>query len=252
MPATPYAKLLVSVDGGGPQSGGIDVSSGATLDFSAESTVGWQQQRWEFYEYPEGWTAPSGWGTADDGTIFSDDKAPDQVTLPDAADIWGVWMVRLKIDGQLDDDVNVIPGLLDEATSLSMPSPQGQRDTGALEIEQFTTATTRHKGIWRSYQRNLRILESGIGARPIAETAISVLLVNITHNTMVATVGGITISLPAAPSNKETFIVKNIAATDITVAGNGHNIDDQAAITLSQWEACTFVYSAASGIWVIV
>jgi hypothetical protein len=157
---TPYAKLQVSVNGGANTFGGVDVPSGATLQFTGESIVSWRQQRWAFADYPEGWAVPSGWTQRSDGLIYSLDVVPPLVTLPDAATLWGVWMPDLRVNTQVDDDINLIDGLYDRSTALSMLSPSGLRDMGALEELQFTSAMTRHKKWLRSWQQNLRALEN--------------------------------------------------------------------------------------------
>lgn len=161
MPTTPYAKLLVSVNGGANTDGGMDVPSTATIQFVAESTVGWLRCRWEIFDYPEGWLTPAGWTLAPSGTIFSNAFVPALITLPANADLWGVWMPRLLVNEQLDDNVNELAGLIDkDTTALSMLSPSGLRDSGAREKQHFTTPTTRIKNWLRSYQRNLRALEN--------------------------------------------------------------------------------------------
>lgn len=170
MPATPYAKLLVSVNGGGPTSGGIEpVPSGATIQLLAESVVGWTQAVWEIVDYPEGWTAPAGWSTRANGTIYySGVTPPPSFTLPDITqsaniDLWGKWCFRLRVNEQVSNDTKAIGNLLDESTQLSMPSFNGQIDIGAREGEQFCTTTTKHKRWIRAHQRNLRKVERLIG-----------------------------------------------------------------------------------------
>jgi hypothetical protein len=162
MPATPYAKLLVSVNGGGPTSGGIDIPSAASIQFSFESTVGWTRARIEISDYPEGWATPAGWTLRADGTIYWDwtGMNPSAITFPDNGVLWGVWMPRLLVNEQLDDDQNIIGDLLDSTTALSLLSPEGLRDIGAREEDHFTTVTTRIKKWIRSYQRNLRAVQS--------------------------------------------------------------------------------------------
>lgn len=160
---TPYAKVLVSVNGGGNTSGGIDIPSAATIALSAESTVGWTQARWEIIDYPEGFTAPAGWSTAADGTIYSTSFTPSSFTLAAASTRWGKWHFRLRVNEQVADDQNIIENLVDSTTIIHMLSPNGQRDTAAGETTQFCTSTTMVKGWVRDYQRNLRIIEPLLG-----------------------------------------------------------------------------------------
>lgn len=163
MPATPYAKVLASVGGGAPTSGGLDVAGGSTLDLSAESTVGWKQAVWEFYDYPEGWATPAGWTLRADGVVFYAGFTPPQITMPLASVRWGVWMLRLRVNEQVIDDKNRLANLLDDTTAISIASPKGQRDIGARERSHFTTESTRLKAWLRSYQRNLRVIEGLLG-----------------------------------------------------------------------------------------
>lgn len=158
MPA--YAKILISVNGGANQSGGIEVPSAAVIRHRGESTVGWLRQRWEYLDYPEGWATPAGWTLeAATGIIYSTAVEPDDITLPADAVLWGKWFPRLMINEQLDTDQRLDGSLLDDTTILSMLSPNGLRDTAARETSQFTTATTRFKNFLRDYQRTLRTID---------------------------------------------------------------------------------------------
>ena len=157
MPTAPYAKVLVSVDGAANTSGGIDVAAGAVVTFSAESTVGWRQQLWEIYDYPEGWTTPAGWTKADDGTIYSTAVTPASITMP--TDLWGPWGMRLTVNDGIDVDPTIAAGLVDETTALMVLSPKGQRALMALEGGQFCTPTTLRKQWVRTSQRNAKALE---------------------------------------------------------------------------------------------
>lgn len=156
------AKVLASIDGAPNASGGLEVPSGATIQLSAESTVGWTQATWEFFDYPEGWTAPDGWSTRADGTVYFDGYTPPAFTMPANTTLWGVWMLRLSVI--LDNDPSVI--FADEATCFSILSPKGQRGIGARESEQFTSPTTRMKRWLRSLQKNAIALEAAIDAIP--------------------------------------------------------------------------------------
>lgn len=165
MPATPYAKLLVSVNGGAATSGGVDAPSAATLQFSAESIVGWTQQQYEIYEYPEGFATPAGWTLRADGVIYYASSAtPPLVTLPANAVLWGPWSVRLKINESLDDDDTAVPNLVDETTIVHMASPHALRMVAALEGTQFCTSTTLHKRWVRTLQRSLIAIETLLGS----------------------------------------------------------------------------------------
>lgn len=199
MPSSPYAKALVSVNGAGNTSGGVDVASAATLQFSGESTVGWRQQRWEIYEYPEGFATPGSWTLGADGTIYSTSVTPALVTLPANTALWGPWAVRLKINEAIDDNATVVPNLTDETTICNMLSPLGQRMLAALEGVQFCTATTLQKAWVRSLQRNgitIEALLAGTGATSPNPKPQS-LLADFTCTTS-ASGGSTNLSLPVA------------------------------------------------------
>ena len=130
MPSTPYAKILVSVDGGALTSGGLTVAAGASIHLQAESTVGWSgtpAPKWEIYEYPAGWSAPAGWSTdAQTGAFYFLGVSPPDFDLPDIS-LWGKFLLLLTVDGKLVDD----------ATGLSVLSTQGFTDVAFGESNQF-------------------------------------------------------------------------------------------------------------------
>jgi hypothetical protein len=137
---TPYAKLYASINGGAIDDEGIEIASAATVQFSYESTVGWLRARVEITDYPEGWATPAGWSLAADGTIYWTWTGidPPLITMDANTVVWGVWMVRLLVNEQLDDSENVVEGLLDDELALSMLSPSGLRSMGAREGQHFT------------------------------------------------------------------------------------------------------------------
>lgn len=223
--STPYAKLLVAVNGGAPTSGGIDVPSAATVQFSAESTVGWRQQRWEIYDYPEGWATPAGWSLAADGTVYSTDLAPAAITLPANTDLWGGWAPRLKINEAVDDDATTIANLVDETTALMMLSPRGLRDVFAGESTQFTTTVTRHKRWLRAYQRMLRSLEVLLGAAGSradvyagSRDPVGVTTTDATETTLDS------FSVPSGVAVTVTWMVTAIAGAGFGVGSAGYSV----------------------------
>lgn len=154
------SRFSISVNGGAPQYGGIDVPSAATVQLTPDSTVGWLRVRWEIYDYPEGWATPAGWTLdATTGVVYSTAFTPSLITMPDNGALWGKWGVRCKVNEQLDTDQSIIAGLLYTSNYVSMLSPSGLRDTGALETTQFCTPVTLIKAWLRDYQRNLRAIE---------------------------------------------------------------------------------------------
>lgn len=72
---------------------------------------------------------------------------------------------------------------------------------------------------------------------------------------LVDTTAARTITMPASPTTGEKHIIKDAtggaAAFNITVAGNGHNIDGATSFTMSaNWQSVTLVYSGSQ--WLII
>ena len=153
---TPYAKLLVTVNGGAPESGGLAVAVGNTIHLSGESTVGWVQQLFEIYDFPVGFALPSGWTDSGHGTYFyaSDPFPPSFVVSP-----WGKFMLRLTVNRGLNGSGNADSTLVDASTALSAPSPHGLLDLGFLEAGQFNAERE-----WTGDEKaNLRTIEASLG-----------------------------------------------------------------------------------------
>lgn len=88
---------------------------------------------------------------------------------------------------------------------------------------------------------------------PVRSTAISTLVTAADFH-IACTAGSITITLPATPSDGDTYEVKDTtgvaSGANITVAGNGHNIDGAATLVMSTAYQFTRVrYIAASTRW---
>ncbi len=138
MPTTPYARLLVSLDGGPTASGGIGATGGQVAQLSGESTANWTQQRWEIYDYPTGFACPAGWSTGSGGVYFYESSStPPPFAIP-ASPSWGKYMLRLRVNAGLSNGV-ALASLLDESTALSVPSPvMGIDSIGYQETTQFS------------------------------------------------------------------------------------------------------------------
>lgn len=158
MPTPPYAKALVSVNGGGVQSGGVVVAGGATIAFSGENTAQWSNQKWELYWYPTDFSAPAGWSTDANGVIFSTAVTPPSFTLPAlaAATGWGKYMLRLTVNAGL---LGLLP-IIDESLALRMLSPKGQTGLGFNETSQFGGARKQVAG---ELETTLRAIEANLG-----------------------------------------------------------------------------------------
>ncbi len=103
------------------------------------------------------------------------------------------------------------------------------------------------------YDRTRLVL--GVGQRvPLLEVAVNTELVHGTHYCVVTTAGSITVTLPASPSNGDSYEVINLDADSITVDGNGHDIAIAGGETdlLEQNDARIYRFANASGVWVAV
>lgn len=157
MPATPYARLLAAVNGGAPTAGGLTVAVGDVIQLSAESTVGWKQQRYEIYSgaglFPL--TVPAGWST--DGTtgafFYSTTATPPPFTIPAG---WGKLLLSLRVNDGADDSA-----LYDGAgTALLVLPGSGLVDMCWGETTQFSTAEKWMAG-WRA---DLRLINTSVAA----------------------------------------------------------------------------------------
>ena len=224
---SPYAKALVSVNTAAKVSGGTTVPSAASVVFTGESTTGWQSQKWELYDYPTGFTAPTGWSTDANGVIFSTDVAPTAIALPANTTRWGKYALRLTVV-----PVGGGASLVDEQTMLSMLSPKGQRAIAFNETTQFGGA---RKAIAAEYQANLVTIESqlgtggggstptGTGLRKVvggAENAAASLLVNADVDPAAA-IAASKIAAPGASGNPLVNSASAIGAATNWTMGTG-------------------------------
>lgn len=183
MPSTPYAKLLISVNGGAPSPGPITADPGDTIQFTAESTAHWDlttPPRWEIHAYPPGWTGPaSGWttesvpqpggGTAD-VYVYLGLGPPPAFLLP-ALPMWGKFLPRLTVQGGL---LNGLPSaqLVDNTAGVQTIGPNGLYDVAVGEEGQFDNARS-----WVGpLQDDLRLLDAALAgaAAPYTSTPTAI------------------------------------------------------------------------------
>jgi hypothetical protein len=155
MPSVPYARLLVSVNGGAYQTGKISPAYGDAIQLVGEVTAGWDHQIWEIVYYPATWATPSGW-TLDPvtGFIYSTAVQPPSFTLPPDT-LWGKWLFRLRINDAITND-KAETRFTDTASGLSIESSHTLRDLGSTEKDQYD------KDWARDHQHNLRAIDSGM------------------------------------------------------------------------------------------
>lgn len=165
MPSTPYAQLLVAVNGGAPQSGGITALNNDVLSFSAQDYTGWNSNTasplasWQIFDFPDGFVVPAGWSTASDGSYYYlGNTPPPDVVLP--ATLWGKFMLRLTACGGLKAGVSD-PSMIDEATAVRVLGPGGTDDVGLREQTQFYP---RDGWVGAVKRGNHAAIESGIAA----------------------------------------------------------------------------------------
>lgn len=146
-------RVEISVSGGVWQVGGVTMDVGQTATFRLDSTVGVTSARWELYDYPEGWGAPSGWTLASNGTIYAltNGTSPPTFTPAVAAEGWGKWLVRVFVNGE--------SAPADDTSGLNILSPSGLEDICFMEKNQFDAQRS-----WiGALKRNYRLQDSGSG-----------------------------------------------------------------------------------------
>jgi hypothetical protein len=177
---TANIKLQVSVNSGaqqqGPVSGGIAVASNDVILMSGFNVSGAKRYRFEIFDYPPGFTTPSGW-TQDPGTlpIYYEGPNPPSWSIPSNSLIWGKWGLSLIIDGGrrpsssrpgLDEDA---PDLRDESIVLVKAGPLYDglfKETNQVDQKEQSVG---------DYKRNLRLLAAlSVSAGGEANTASNV------------------------------------------------------------------------------
>lgn len=136
----PYALVKMTIDGGGPVSGGQIVSGGNVIQLFGESTAHWETSLWEIYEYPDGFALPSGWQDIE-GIYRYEGVVPPAFTI-DAVANWGKYFFRLtvnegKADGVFHGPSDPEQPLVDNRSGLSVLSTNGFHDVGYGEATQF-------------------------------------------------------------------------------------------------------------------
>lgn len=139
MSQSPYAKVLMSIGGGGNVSGGQNIVGNQTVQLTGENTSHWNNQLWEIYEYPVGFTVPSGW-TNINGVYQHSSLVPDVFTVLDLT-TWGKYLFRLTVNGGLLNGLYAGPDsvqpLVDIASGVQVLSQRGFHDICWQEKNQF-------------------------------------------------------------------------------------------------------------------
>lgn len=203
MPATPFAQVQAAVGSNPATSGAITANPGDGVTLSGVNTTGWIQQLWEIYDYPAGWSTPSGWTISPEGIIYSTSVSPSSFALPSIA-LWGKFLIRLTVN----------PGspqpLVDIATAIQTLSPNGMSDVAYLEANQFDSQRQ-----WAGQLKNaIRLLDKSVGAGGVTSYTGGASLPSVPSQMVEidSFAGAMTMNLPN-PS-KDGYVVDSYDVTD--------------------------------------
>lgn len=162
MSVAPFALCRASVNGGAASTGGLTATSGQSVQLSADptATLGAKAYKFRLYEFPEGFTQPSGWSTADDGTYFYAGATPPVFNAP-TLPLWGKVLVSLTInDGDPGISGNAPEAMTDRATAVQTLSSKGLEDIAFEEDEQFAAGEDHIRGWIGALKRTLRTIDA--------------------------------------------------------------------------------------------
>mgnify|MGYP003498658603 CR=1 FL=1 len=164
MPTTPYARLLVALNGGTAAAGGIEAAASDSVTFAYESTVGWPAQPapyLEIYEAPLNWAPDplTGWIETDGGGWkYYGTTPPPAIAAPDAAH-FGKVACQLVVGGGLKAG-KLSADMTSGATILVRSASVGLESTAARETTEFDPIRSWIGAI----QRDLRLLEAALAS----------------------------------------------------------------------------------------
>ncbi len=162
MSTTPYARLLVSLNGRAAAAGGIEAAASDDVDFVYESTIGWPSSPapyLEIYEAPVGWApVPStGWIATDGGGWkYYGTTPPPTIAAPDAAH-FGKVAAQLVVGGGLKDGV-LSSDMTSGATVLVRSAVVGLEGKAFRETTEFDAV----RGWVGADQRDARLVEAAL------------------------------------------------------------------------------------------
>jgi hypothetical protein len=194
VPIAPYARILVSLNNGPPQRGGVRAAFGDVVQLSAESTIGWGVPAaiWEITAYPAGWAAPAGWAVdpiTKACVLVGNLSSLPPFALPAAGSgLWGKWRFRLRVNGGGGD-------LTDWSTAIEIVSPRGVHDLASGEGGEFGA----ERGWPGDQQKNLRLLDQAVAGA--GSTVSSIGVQAPLHNTGTATAPVLGVDLVSATAD---------------------------------------------------
>lgn len=254
MSGTPYARLLVSLNGGAAAAGGIEAAASDDVDFVYESTIGWPSSPapyLEIYEAPVGWSpVPStGWVATDGGGWkYYGTTPPPTIAAPDAAH-FGKVACQLVVGGGLKDGV-LSADMTSGATILVRSASVGLESVAWRESTEFDAVRAWIGAI----QRDIRLLETSLSAvsalteaqlRAVSATLTAALPVNgkkITGladgsaSSDAAAFGQIATAVNAAVSGTTNTIPKIASANTL---GDSGVTDDGTTVNTTRYVTCT-------------
>ncbi len=231
--------LQVRLNGGAPQTGGVDVEDGDVIQQTAASKANWGSPaaEWRIHSYPAEFPLPAGWSSDADGYYYIGNSDPPPITANRA-----VWWGKLGLRLTASDGGRQI---IDEATAICLPSTSGYRGLFSGETTQF--GGTRESWV-AEMNRDFKTLNSGGGALEIVDKdsgqTLQVHALNLLDDN-----GSVTPTFPLpAPSTwpGRVIVAKRLnqpaAEVTITVTG-GALIDGAASYTLVGPDVCAEFYS---------
>jgi hypothetical protein len=125
----------------------VTVAAAQVITLSAASTVGVRTWLWEIYDYPIGFSLPTGWSYengAGSAMQYAGGANPPTFTIPTlGSTTWGKFMLRLRVNGNPlqyqssgTQNTGFTPQLTDESTCLSLLSANGFEGLGFGESTQ--------------------------------------------------------------------------------------------------------------------
>lgn len=249
------ALMQLTVNGGAPQTGGIELASAASqsIQLSGVNTLGWQTADWEIYSYPSGFNPGGGWTLASDGYTWT----MSTTGVPDAfvTSLWGKYMFRVRVNGNplsvnSDGSPNAafVQALTDDTTALDVLSPSGQHDIAYGERGQFSV-----RGWPTASQANARANEAsrtqiGLGAPTVAmattgTTTLTAAEAAVPYVNLGGTIltGGCTLAFPLPA---QAGVMWFVDASNVTFGGH--------AIDLKINSVLMSATMTAPGLWLVV
>ncbi len=162
MPSTPYARLLLSLDGGDATAGASEATAEAAVQPVYESTAGWPATPppyLEIFEYPLGWTPDPITGWVETGTAWRYYGAtpPPAFAAPSLAQ-WGKVKMQLVVGGGRRAGV-VSADMVSEAM-VYVRSAEGLESVAYREATELDALRS-----WvGALQRDLRVISAALGA----------------------------------------------------------------------------------------